>query len=165
MKSLNRKISETTDSKLRRSFKNVKERIEKYWQKLFADPLVVHVNGKEKCLFVQRTNNIMEKHFRQLNYGYRRIHGNHSVRRNLENIPEQLPLVENLKNPNYMRLVFQDDSKIAQRFSKVDTELIRKMADQHRSKKQLFCSRKIKNVIRKADFKDQLLTAFCKAAA
>ena len=48
MKSLNRKISETADSKLRSSFKNVKERMEKYWEKLFADPLVVHVNGKEK---------------------------------------------------------------------------------------------------------------------
>jgi len=165
MKSLNRKISETTDSKLRSSLKNVKERIEKYWEKLFADPLVVHVNGKEKCLFVQRTNNILEKHFRQLNYGYRRIHGNHSVRRNLENIPEQLPLVENLKNPNYMRLVFQDDTKIAQRFSKVDAKLIRKMADQHRCKKQQLCSRKIKSAIRKSDFKDQLLTAFSSAAA
>lgn len=165
MKSLNQKIYETTDSKLQSSYKNVKERIEKYWERLFADPLVVHVNGKENCLFVQRTNNIMEKHFRQLNYGYRRIHGNHSVRRNLENIPEQMPLVENLKNPNYMRLVFQDDSKIAQRFSKVDAKLIRKMADEHHSKKQVLCSRKIKSIIRKSDFKDQLLTAFCNAAA
>ena len=164
MKSLNQKISETTDSKLKSSFKNVKERIEKYWEKLFADPLVVHANGKENCLFVQRTNNIMEKHFRQLNYSYRRIHGNHSVRRNLENVPEQLPLVENLKNPNYMRLVFQDDSKIAQRFSKVDATIIRKMADQHHSKKQVLCSRKIKNTIRKSYFKDQLLIAFCNAA-
>jgi len=114
--------------------------------------------------FVQRTNNIMEKHFRQLNYGYRRIHGNHSVRRNLENIPEQLPLVENLKNPNYMRLVFQDASKIAQRFSNVDVKFIRKMAAEHHRKKQVLCSRKIKNIIRKSDFKDKLLTAF-KAAA
>jgi hypothetical protein len=165
MKKLKQKIAETTDPKLRSSFKNVKERVEKYWEKLFADPLVVRVNGQEKCLFVQRTNNIMEKHFRQLNYGYRRIHGNHSVRRNLENIPEQLPLVENLKNPNYVQLVFQDTSKIARRFSKVDVKIIRKMAAENHSKKQVLCSRKIKNIIRKADFKDQLITAFKNVAA
>ena len=165
MKELNQKIAETTDAKLRSSFKNVKERVEKYWEKLFADPLVVDVNGKEKLLFVQRTNNIMEKHFRCLNYGYRRIHGNHSVRRNLENIPEQLPLVENLKNPNYVNLVFQDSTKIAQRFSKVDVKIIRKMAAEHHSKKQVFCSRKIKNIIRKTDFKDRLIAAFKNVAA
>ena len=93
MNELDQKINSPNDSKMRRSFISVKERLEKYWQKLFADPLIVKVNGEEKILFVHRTNNIMENHFRQFNYGYRRIHGNRSVRRNLENIPEQLPLV------------------------------------------------------------------------
>ena len=107
----------------------------------------------------------MEKHFRRLNYGYRRIHGNHSVKRNLENIPEQLPLVENLKNPNYIKLVFQDESKMAHRFSKVDVKTIRNMAVEHYSKKQIICSRKMKNIIRKPDFKNQLITAFANVAA
>jgi len=165
IKELDKKTQNTADLKIRASFKNVKERLEKYWEKLFAHPLVVNVNGKEKILFIQRTNNIMEKHFRQLNYGYRRIHGNRSVRRNLENVPEQLPLVENLKNSNYVKLVFQDESKIAKRFSKIDAEIIRKMSAEHRSKKQVLCSRKTKRVIRQTDFKKRLIAAFASVAA
>ena len=165
MARLKQKIAATPYPKIRGSFNNVKERVEKYWHQLFADPLVVTIDGKEKYLFVQRTNNIMEKHFRQLNYSYRRIHGNCSVRRNLENIPEQLPLVENLKNPSYMKLVFEDESKMAQRFSKIDVKIIRQMAAEHHSKKQVLCSRKIKNIIRKPDFKNSLMTAFARVAA
>lgn len=165
MNELDQKINSPNDSKMCPSFRNVKERLEKYWQKLFADPLIVKVNGEEKILFVHRTNNIMENLFRQFNYGYRRIHGNRSVRRNLENIPEQLPLVENLKNPDYIKLVFQDESKIAKRFSQVDVKIIRKMLAEHRSKKQVLCSRKTKRILRQADFKKQLIAAFAAVAA
>ncbi len=78
------KIQKTRLKKIIRKYLIVKERIEKYWDKLFADPLVVNVDGKEKFVFVHRTNNLVENHFRQLTYGYRRIHGNRSVRKNLE---------------------------------------------------------------------------------
>lgn len=157
---LEQKIQNTTDPKLKQPFENVKERIEQYWQKLFADPLVVNVNGQEKLLFVHRTNNFIENHFRQLNYGYRRIHGNHSVRRNLEHIPAALPLTENLKNPNYIKLVFKDESKIAKRFSQIDVDKIRKLSAKHHKRKQSFCPRKIKRIIRQPEFKDRLISAF-----
>lgn len=162
---LNQKIPNIHDPKMRRGFISVKKRLEKYWEKLFADPLIVKVNGEERLFFVHRTNNIMEKHFRQFNYGYRRIHGKRSVRRNLENIPEQLPLVENLRNPNYMKLVFQDESRIAKRFSEIDVEIIRNMSAEHCSKKQVLCSQKIKRVLRQADFKKHLIAAFAVVAA
>jgi hypothetical protein len=123
------------------------------------------MNGESKTIFVQRTNNIMEKHFRQLNHYYRRIHGNHSVRRNLDNIPEQLPLVENLKNPNYVKLVFQDESEIARRFSKVEANIIRKMAAEHYSKKPVLCSRKTKRVLRQISFQERIAAAFAAVAA
>jgi hypothetical protein len=158
------KIQNTTDLKIKHSFKNVKERIEQYWHKLFAEPLVVNVNGQEKLLFVHRTNNFVENHFRQLNYSYRRIHGNHSVRRNLENIPAALPLTENLKNPNYVKLIFKDESEIAKRFSQIDVKKIRKMSDEHRKKRQSFCSRKMKRIIRQPKFKILIRTAFAHVA-
>jgi hypothetical protein len=165
MNELDQKIQNTTDRKIRAGFKNVKNRIERNWQKLFADPLTVQVNGENKTLFVQRTNNIMEKHFRQLNHYHRRIHGNHSVRRNLDNIPEQLPLVENLKNPNYVKLVFQHESKIAKRFSRVDVKMIRKMANEHYSKRPVLCSRKTKRVLRQTNFQERITAAFAAVAA
>ncbi len=159
------KIKKTKLKKIVRKYLIVKERIEKYWDKLFADPLVVNVDGKEKFVFVHRTNNLVENHFRQLTYGYRRIHGNRSVRRNLENIPEQLPLTENLKNSNYVKLVFEDESKIAKRFAKVEVGEIRKMLAKQHSRKQLLGTRKTKRFIRQPKFKDQLKSAFSAVAS
>jgi len=159
------KIQNTTDDNIKQPFINVKERIEQYWEKLFAEPLLVKVNGQQKLLFVHRTNNFVENHFRQLSYGYRRIHGNRSVRRNLENIPEQLPLTENLKNPNYVKLIFEDESKIAVRFSQIDVREIRTMVSEHKNKKQPSRSPKIKRIIRKPEFKDELISEFAAVAA
>ena len=88
MHSFEEQIDTTTDESLKASFISVKKRIEKYWNRLFADPLVVPINGEEKIFYVHRTNNIMEHQFRSMAYSYRRVHGNHSIRRNLENIPD-----------------------------------------------------------------------------
>ncbi|MBN1364926.1 MAG: hypothetical protein JW976_09000 [Syntrophaceae bacterium] len=165
MADIEKKTIKTTDRKIQNSYENVKERLEKSWHRLFADPLIVNVKGEKKLFFVHRTNNIMEKHFRQLNYRYRRIHGNRSVRRNLENIPEQLPLVENLNNPNYLQLVFQDETKIAQRFSEINVKEIRKVLIDHRNKKQVLCSRQTKHILRLPEFKQRLVSAFSTVAA
>ncbi len=165
MEKIDLKISNVNDPKIRTNFRHVKERIEKYWHRLFADPLIIKVNSKEKMIFVQRTNNILENHFRRFNYFYRQIHGNRSVRRNLENVPEELPLVENLKNQNYIKLVFQNESNIAKRFSQIDAKIIRQMAAEHRTKKYMQCSRKIKRILREDNFKQRLRVAFAAVAA
>jgi hypothetical protein len=164
MRALERQIQSTTAQSLRDNLIKVKERIIEYGGRLFADPIVVEVNGEKRYFFVHRTNNIMEQHFRQFNYGYRRIHGNRSVRRNLENIPEQMPLVENFLNSNYVKLIFGDESKIAKRFSEIEVTTIRKMAAEHRDKKKSLCSGKTKRLIRRPNFKQQLVAAFAIAA-
>jgi hypothetical protein len=163
-RALDKQIQKTTAQPLRDNLIKVKERITEYGDRLFADPIVVDVKGEKRCFFIHRTNNIMEQHFRQFNYSYRRIHGNRSVRRNLENIPEQTPLVENFRNPNYVKLIFVDDTKIAKRFSEIEVTTIRKMAAEHRSKKKSLRSAKTKRLLRRPDFKKQLVAAFAVAA-
>jgi len=88
LKNLEKKTKKTKDKNLCDSFNKVISRINEYGERLFTDPLVVKVNGEKRTFFIHRTNNILEHRFRRFNYGFRRIHGNHSVRRNLENIPE-----------------------------------------------------------------------------
>ena len=83
----------------------------------------------------------------------------------MENIPEQLPLIENLKNSSYVKLEFKDESKIAKRFSKVDVCEIRKMLAKQHSRKQLVGTRKTKRIIRQPEFKDQLMSAFSAVAS
>jgi uncharacterized protein YbaR (Trm112 family) len=164
MGSLGQQIENAMDKTLRDSLVKVKERIHTYWDRLFADPFIVEVNGEKKMFFVHRTNNIMEHQFRMFAYSYRRVHGNRSVRRNLENIPEQLPLVENLKNPDYVKLVFQDESKIAKRFSEVDVNIIRTMSAEHHNNKKKRGSQKVKQIVRQPLFKKQLMFAFAQVA-
>lgn len=153
-------INTTTDNSLKTSFVKVKDRIELYWDRLVADPFVVNVNGVDKTFFVHRTNNIMEQQFRSFAYGYRRIHGNHSIRRNLERIPGALPLVANLKNPDYVALVFDDMSQIAQRFSEIDVLKIRTMIDNHYKMKRKNAMQKLNKLLRKPELKNQLSAAF-----
>ncbi len=164
MKKLEKTIEKTKDEQLCDSFNKVISRINEYGERLFADPLVIEVNGEKKLFFMHRTNNILEHRFRGFNYGFRRIHGNHSVRRNLENIPEQLPLIENLKNPNYVKLIFGDETKIAEKFAEVDVKLIRAMEKKHCRKQKIYSSRKIRFSLRSSDFKEKLLWAFQAAA-
>lgn len=164
-KKLGDKINLTTKNSLQASFTKVKERILEYWDRLFADPFVVEVNGENRKFFVHRTNNIMEQQFRMFAYGYRRIHGNHSIRRNLENIPETLPLVANLKNPDYIKLVFQDESMIAMRFSKIDVKKIRTMVAEHHTNKKKRNPKINKQALRYPQFKNKLIDAFAVVAA
>ena len=160
MRTLEDQIETITDKPLRTSFIKVKERILEYWDRIFADPFVVKVNGKKKMFFVHRTNNIMEQQFRLFTYTCRRIHGNRSVRRNLENIPGALPLVENLKNPDYVKTVFGNQFKITKRFSEIDVKKIRNMSAEHHNNKKKQNSRKTKNILRQSQFKKLLSHAF-----
>lgn len=162
---LKEKITSDDDKQIADSYIKTIAKIEEYGERLFSDPLIVMVKGEKRAFFIHRTNNIMEQHFRKLNYSYRRVHGNHSVRRNLENIPEQLPLVINLKNPNYIKLIFDDERKMIEKFAEVDAKIIREMRLKHKSKEKIYASRKIKKVIRFPNFKEQLKGAFASVAS
>ncbi|MGP8321935.1 MAG: hypothetical protein ACT6FE_06400 [Methanosarcinaceae archaeon] len=164
MQKLEDKIEITTDNSLETSFTKLKERILEYWDRLFADPFVIEVNGENRVFFVHRTNNIMEQQFRMFAYSYRRIHGNRSIRRNLENIPAALPLVANLKNQKYVKLVFEDESKIAKRFSEVNVKKIRTMVVEHYNNKNKRNLKINKQTLRNPQFKKQLTVAFAGVA-
>ncbi len=162
---LNKRIKSTGSKTLRNSLKKIIKKLKEYDKSIFSDPHVVKVNGKKKIIFILRTNNILEHHFRRFNYWCRRIHGNHSVRRNLENIPEQFPIVENLNNPNYVQLIFGDETKIAERFAEVDVKIIREMSSGIKRKQKIYSSNKIKISIRKPEFKKMLINSFASAAS
>ena len=165
LKETEKKTKNEKDKNICDTLRKVINKINEYGERLFVDPLVVEVENEKRTFFVHRTNNIVEQLFRWLGYGFRRIHGNHSIRRNLDNIPEQLPLVENLKNPNYMKLIFGDKKNMAKKFAEIDVKIIREMEKKHHQKKKIHSSRKIKKTLRSPDFKKQLLAAFQSVAS
>lgn len=160
MQNLQHTINTVTDDSIKKSLKNVQERILFYWDHLFAAPLEVEINGQKRLIQVQRTNNIMEHQFRAASYAYRRVHGNRSIRRNLEKVPDQVALVKNLENPHYIKLVYGSQDQIAKRFSQIDVEIIREMADKHKQKKREHNSQKVKRICRNPDFTKKLKAAF-----
>ena len=65
---------------------------------------------------------------------------------NLENIPEQFPMVENLKNPNYVQLILGDKNKIAEKFEKVDKNILIEMRNNLKTKQKIYSSNMIKKL-------------------
>ena len=53
---------------------------------------------------------------------------------------------ENLKNPNYVQLIFGDETKIAEKFAKVDKKIITEMKNNLQTKQKIYSSNKIKKL-------------------
>jgi len=69
--------------------------IDKYGNKLFADPIVVNTPNGSITIYPQRTNNIIEQFFRDLKRSYRRRTGNNTMSRVLNSMLADTPLVKN----------------------------------------------------------------------
>ena len=152
-------IAENKNKNLVNSYKLVKARIEKYHTMLFSDPLKVEVAGKKRTIFFHRTNNILELHFRMLSHHNRRISGKSSLKKNLENLHTSTPLAINLKNRNYVKLIFGDELNIATKFSEIDINKVRQKITEIKVDK-CSTSRRLKKIIRKKDFLGELSHAF-----
>jgi len=97
--------------------------IEKYYEKLFADPIRVMIDGKEVLIQPQRTNNVMEQFFRYLKRLLRKKGGNISVKRSLTAMLPGTVLIKNLDNEEYLELLLDGTSGLEERFAQVDSRL------------------------------------------
>lgn len=100
--------------------------IDQYWQKLFADPISVKTPHGKVLIQPQRTNNIMERLFRDLKRGNRRKTGNTSMGKTLQAMLADTPLVRNLENPCYMQVLLNGHDTLESLFADMDIVLARK---------------------------------------
>jgi len=101
------------------------EQIDKYWEKLFADPITVQATSGPIQIQPQRTNNILEQFFRSLKRVNRRKTGNASSRRMLRTILAETPLVRNLDNPSYMKILLNGKASIEEVFANIEIGTLR----------------------------------------
>jgi hypothetical protein len=94
--------------------------IDKYGEKLFADPITVTTPAGPVTIQPQRTNNIMEQFFRDLKRGYRRKTGNNSMHRRLQAMLADTPLVKNLDNQDYMKIILDGKADLEELFAEQD---------------------------------------------
>ncbi len=138
--------------------------IDKYWEKLFADPITVETPAGPILIQPQRTNNILEQFFRSLKRANRRRTGNASSSRMLRTILAETPLVRNLENPSYMRILLSGKASLEEVFAEVDIDTFRTAFREAQDVPEKIPS-KLKPLIAMPDFPEKLLRMAEKAAA
>ena len=106
-------------------YKKMVDQINKYWDKLFADPIVVDTPAGKLKIQPQRTNNILEQFFREFKRGYRRRTGSTSLGQVLRTMLAETPLVKNLENPKYMNVLLGEKASLKELFAEIEITTIR----------------------------------------
>lgn len=107
------------------SYHKMVKQIDKYWDKLFADPIRVGTPTGEVIIQPQRTNNLMEQSFRFLKRDGRKKNGQHALNKALVGMLADTPLVRNLDNNDYMGILLKGKKSLAARFSDIDIQQVR----------------------------------------
>lgn len=132
------------------------EQIDKYWEKLFADPITVNTPNGQITIKPQRTNNILERFFRDFKRGNRKKSGTVSLNRTLRSMLADTPLVKNLDNPEYMKILLDGSSTLEQCFAKIDTSVVieRLKAEQDKTER---INPEIKKIIQFPDLPERMI--------
>jgi hypothetical protein len=140
------------------------EQIDRYWEKLFADPIIVQTPSGPVLIQPQRTNNILEQFFRSLKRANRRRTGNASSSRVLRTMLAETPLVRNLENPHYVKLLLNGKTSIEEVFADIEIYTLREEFRKAQDSPERIPA-ELKPLIAMADFPEKLVHAVEKAAA
>jgi hypothetical protein len=98
----------------------IAEQIDQYGDKLFADPILLTRPTGTIAIYPQRTNNILEQFFRRLRRDYRRRTGNNKMHKTLQTMLADAPLVKNLSNPVYLKILLDGKQSLEERFAEIE---------------------------------------------
>ena len=121
-----KRITTRSDYPSHTGYKKMIEQIDKYWNKLFADPILVQTPHGPILIQPQRTNNIMERFFRDFRRDARRKSGTNSISRTLQSMIADTPLVKNLEKPQYIELLLNGLPSLEDRFAQMDIAAVRR---------------------------------------
>lgn len=119
-------IINAKDYKKNKRHQEMIKQIDKYWEKLFADPIEVKTPEGMKLIQPHRTNNFAEQNFREIKRGYRKKTGNGSLGKVIRSMLANTPLVKNLKNKEYMEILLNGKSSLEEVFTGIEASEIRK---------------------------------------
>jgi hypothetical protein len=105
-------------------YKKMIQQIDTYWEKLFADPIAVHTAQGEVFIQPQRTNNILERFFRDIKKRARKRTGGISLTKTLKTILSDTPLVKNLDNEEYLKIILDGCDTLQERFARIDSNMV-----------------------------------------
>ena len=137
--------------------------IDKYKEKLFADPITVQTARGPLVIQPQRTNNLMERLFRDFRHGARRRTGQNSISPLLQGMIADTLLVRNLRRPDYLKIILQGQATLEARFAKIDVDTVRKELQAARASLEKVPAQ-IRKLITIPTFLDVIANLFQKAA-
>ena len=140
------------------------EQIDKYREKLFADPITIQIPSGTILIQPQRTNNILEQFFRSIKRGNRRRTGNASSGRMLRTILAETPLVQNLQNHAYMTILLNGKISLEDVFAEIEITALRKAFQEAQINPEKIPA-KLKPVIAMPDFSKKFVDMLEKAVA
>lgn len=106
-------------------FKKMINQIDKYWKKLFTDPIEIKTDTGVVMIQPQRTNNLLEQFFRSIKSGSRKKSGTSSLSKTLKTMMANTPLIKNLGNPAYVEIILDKKKNLAERFAEIDITSVR----------------------------------------
>ncbi len=107
------------------------KQIKKYWNKLFTKPITVTTKtGQAVTIQPQRTNNLMERFFREANRDARKRTGGKTLGHVLTTMLADTPLVKNLENKKYEKIILGDCATLAERFAEIEAKQVREKLTQ-----------------------------------
>jgi hypothetical protein len=168
MKSIEENVSEfkkwlVKDERRRTTYAKMIAQLDKYWVKLFADPLPIETPDGVQYIQPQRTNNILERFFRGEKRRGRKKSGMASLSKLLKTALADTPLVRNLKNSDYMEIILNGCSSLPERFSQIDAQLVRKEMENAKNSNERILPA-IKKLIRASDLTRKISVLFSSLA-
>jgi hypothetical protein len=146
----------------KKTYASMISQIEKYWQKLFADPIQVVTPDGIQYIQPQRTNNILERFFRNEKRRGRKKTGMASLNKMLKTTLADTPLVQNLKNDEYVEIILNGCPTLAERFSQIDAHLVQQEME-NEAKRGVKILPPIKKMIKDAQLTVKIFELFCQS--
>lgn len=139
-----------------KEYQKLLEQIDKYWNKLFTDPIQVNKpNGDKISIQPQRTNNLLEQFFRDFKRGYTKRSGNCKLNKVLQTMIADTPLIKNLENSNYLTILLNGKNTLEEKFAEIDAKTV-----QHKLKKTKIDNQKLPKRLKKAIRKTKLMQKY-----
>jgi hypothetical protein len=145
-------------------YKKMVKQIRQYWEKLFADPITVDTPQGKVTFYPQRTNNILERFFREIKRGHRRKTGRNSMSKKLKTMLADTPLVKNLENEEYLKIILNGKACLAELFSEIDAKTVREKLRESQDDSEKIPT-KIRGMVKKADLPQIVTKLFTRQTA
>ena len=168
IKTIEKKVSEFRDwlvssKRRKKTYAKMVEQMDKYWHKLFADPIVVNTAEGKFIIVPQRTNNILEQFFRGEKRRGRKKSGSASLNKTLKAILADTPLVRNLENDEYHKIILNGCPTLAERFAQIDDKTVREQLRQAEKNHERIPP-EVKSIVKQADLPERMSALFLGAS-